>query len=122
MTEFEYITGSLSVSLTAHEFLTSIVKKDEEVMEDRPFTTIVDAFKFAFSIGLINEKYLTFEGETMTIATRQFSTAEYIDVFKEKIESTGKSLGGLISGYAEGGISIMMKHTTDGDTLLSMLN
>jgi len=122
MTEFEYITGSLSVSLTAHEFLTSIVKKDEEVMEDRPFTTIVDAFKFAFSIGLINENHLTFEGESMTIATRQFSAAEYIDIFREKIESTGKSLGGLISGYAEGGIAIMMKHASEGNTLLSMLD
>ena len=43
--------GSVGISQTSHALLVSLVYDAENPIEDRPFESIVEAFRFAFALG-----------------------------------------------------------------------
>ena len=47
----EVIARSIGISQTSHALLISLVYDAENPVEDRPFESIVEAFRFAFALG-----------------------------------------------------------------------
>ena len=47
----EFTKGSVGISDGSHRLLTRLVYSDEQFTEDRPFSSIVEAFRFAFAVG-----------------------------------------------------------------------
>ena len=119
----ELKTGSLAVSSEMHTYLTSLVQtKDSEYSEDRPFTSIVEAFRFAFALGLSKGKRKSREGEQMTVAPRQFTVADYIELVEDEARKGDDSLGAIISDYAEGGADMMYRYSKKNKSILDMMN
>jgi len=115
--------GSLAVSSEMHTYLTSLVQtKDSEYSEDRPFSAIVEAFRFAFALGLSKGERKSRTGEQMTVAPRQFTVADYIELIEEEARKEGGSLGGVISDYAEGGAYMMYQYSKKNKSILDMMN
>lgn len=120
----EIVIGSVSVSARAHGLLTSLVFDKEKASEDRPFTAIVEAFRFAFALGYSKgERKEREEGETVTsnIAPRQFVVKEYEVILRDTCLKESVSLGALSSEYAEAGCEIITKHIDSGGTVLGLV-
>ena len=115
--------GSVGISPRSHEILTSLVFEDslDEYTNDKPFTSIVEAFRFAFSLGYVNSRKATKTGKHVTVAPRQFVVDEYLHLIKTEVLENNTSLGGLISEYAEGGCNIIQEHLTKEGDILSLL-
>jgi hypothetical protein len=113
--------GSLYVSESAHAFLTTTVYNSEP-SEDSPFTAIVEAFRFAFALGYSNGLKIKSKGTTKTVAPRQFTVTEYLDILESNIDSEYTSLGGLASAYAEAGVKLMIDWADSGKSILSILD
>jgi hypothetical protein len=113
--------GSLSVSEKAHAFLVTTVYS-EEPTQDAAFTSIVEAFRFAFALGYSKELKEKAVGITKTVSPRQFTVMDYVDILEDEISKEYSSLGGLASAYAEAGAGLMMKSQGDGKTILSLLD
>ena len=110
--------GSLSMSESSSEFVNSLVNvKEEDDMEYRPFSSIVEGFRFAFTIGFLRGVSKKREGNPVTVAPRFFISRDYYDLLEEESISESKSLGQLISDYAEGGVSLMRRAHEDGSIL-----
>ena len=56
MSEQEITKGSVGISEMSHALLVSLVYDAENPMEDRPFESIVEAFRFAFALGFDREQ------------------------------------------------------------------
>ena len=56
MNDDEIAKGSLGISEGSHALLVSLVYDDENPSEDRPFESIVEAFRFAFALGFDHGK------------------------------------------------------------------
>ncbi len=96
--------------------------KDSEHSEDRPFTAIVEAFRFAFALGLSKGKRKSRGGEQMTVAPRQFTVADYIELVEDEARKGDDSLGAIISDYAEGGADMMHRYSKKNKSVLDMMN
>ena len=117
----EIVIGSVSVSARAHGLLTSLVFDKEKASEDRPFTAIVEAFRFAFALGYSKGERKEREGEAVTIAPRQFVVKEYEVILRDTCLKESVSLGALSSEYAEAGCEIITKHIDSGGTVLGLV-
>lgn len=105
MTEIK--RGSVGISEASHKLLVSLVQNEDLPDEDRPFTSIVEAFRFAFALGYSKNEKSQKSGKNVTVAPRQFVVDDYLHLIYDELKSTGKSLGGIISEYAEGGCKII---------------
>ena len=113
--------GSLAVSEKSHAFLVTTVFSDEP-SQDAPFTAIVEAFRFAFALGYSRKIKKKAVGTTKTVAPRQFTVMDYVDILENEIGKEHTSLGGLVSAYAEAGAELMMKTQEDGKSILTLLD
>ncbi len=123
MTEQEIKAGIAELSLESHNFISSLVyKNDENSTLDRPFETIGNAYRFAFSLGYskgIREKLSVPKKD---IGVRGFRPEEFkVLVVKECIEEN-LSLGALISEYAESGSKELSKCIGAGENILQLLD
>jgi hypothetical protein len=121
MTEQEIKIGSVGISKSAHQLLVGLVQDNKKYFEDRPFESIVEAFRFAFALGYNNSTKKKREGKHVTVAPRQFVVTEYLELLREEVISSGQSLGGLISDYAEGGCMIISNQVIGNKYILALL-
>ena len=113
--------GSVGISPKSHELLTSLVFENESHKEDKPFSSIVEAFRFSFSLGYKNDNKLSKTGKHVTVAPRQFVVDDYLYLIRDEVLQNNTSLGGLISEYAEGGCQIIHEHLEKGESILNLL-
>jgi hypothetical protein len=119
--EQEIKKGSVGISQKSHDLLTSLVFDGYLANEDRPFTSIVEAFRFAFALGYNKKQKIESSGKKEGIAPRQFVVDNYLNLLLDELIQTNKSLGGLISEYAEGGCDIMQKHLSDSKSISELI-
>ena len=117
----ELIIGSVSVPQDSHELLTNLVYDKNKSEEDRPFSAIVEAFRFAFALGYASNQRGKREGKAETVAPRQFVVSDYEVLFREICIEEGISLGALCSDFAQGGCEIIKAHLESGGTVLELL-
>jgi len=122
MSSEEIAKGSVGISETAHALLVSLVYDAENPIEDRPFESIVEAFRFAFALGYDRKEKKKREGKHVTVAPRQFVVTEYLELLRAEIQASGQSLGGTISEYAEAGCSIMSEMIETNQPILALIN
>jgi len=120
MTE-EIKKGSVGISETSHQLLTSLVYEELSVEDDRPFLSIVEAFRFAFAYAYSQNITTQKSGKSVTVAPRQFVVDDYLELLRDEALASGKSLGGLISEYAEAGCQKMDEIRTNGKSILSLM-
>ena len=120
MTE-EIKRGSVGISETSHQLLTSLVYDANSVEGDRPFLSIVEAFRFAFAYAYSQNITTQKSGKNVTVAPRQFVVDDYLELLRDEVLASGKSLGGLISEYAEAGCQKMDEVRTNGKSILSLM-
>lgn len=117
--------GSVSISTEMHTFLSGLVhSKDSEAHEDLPFSAIVEAFRFAFALGLnMNERNTSTQGDgRVTIAPRQFIVQEYQDLLLPITTEENLTLGKVASEFAEAGARAMHAHVTStGGSVLQLV-
>ena len=121
MTEQEISKGSVGISGPSHKLLVSLVYNNDESSEDRPFESIVEAFRFAFALGYSKNTKKKREGKNVTVAPRQFVVTEYLELLRDEVIKSGQSLGGLISDYAEGGCMIISNQVVENKYILALL-
>lgn len=121
MSDEEIAKGSVGISESSHALLVSLVYDAGKPMEDRPFESIVESFRFAFALGFEREQKKKREGKHVTVAPRQFVVTEYLELLRSEIVSSGRSLGGTISEYAEAGCALMSKTIEMNQPVLSLL-
>lgn len=110
--------GSLAMSQSSAEFVNTLVDGGED--EDstcKPFKSIVEAFRFAFAVGFHHNVSIKREGPPVTVAPRFFISRDYYDLLEQEAVQDNKSLGQLISDYAEGGIDMMRKAQSESSIL-----
>lgn len=115
------IIGSVGIPQDSHEMLTNLVYDKNKSDEDRPFSAIVEAFRFAFALGYSSERRGVREGTQVTVAPRQFVVSEYEVLFREICLEEEISLGALCSEFAQGGCEIIKAHLEKGQTVLELL-
>jgi hypothetical protein len=93
----------------------------ESPSNDQPFESIVEAFRFAFSLGYCKNTKKEKAGSHVTVAPRQFVVTDYLELLRSELASSKKSLGGLISEYAEGGCEIIENAQTSRIPVLSLI-
>ena len=62
------------------------------------------------------------EGKHVTVAPRQFVVTEYLELLRAEIKTSGQSLGGTISEYAEAGCFIMAEKIETNQPILTLIN
>ena len=117
----EFTKGSVGISDGSHKLLTRMVYSEEQFTEDRPFSSIVEAFRFAFAIGYGHQCKGKREGKQEGIAPRQFVVTEYVGILRTELSTSGQSLGACISDYAEGGCQMISEKVQAGESLLSLV-
>jgi len=122
MSDEEIAKGSVGISEISHALLVSLVYDAENSNEDRPFESIVEAFRFAFALGYNRNKKKKREGKHVTVAPRQFVVTEYLELLRAEIQGSRQSLGGTISEYAEAGCSIMSEMIETNQPILALIN
>lgn len=118
----EIAKGSLGISETSHALLVSLVFDANEPTQDRPFESIVEAFRFAFTYGYSKGISSKKTGKNVTVAPRQFIVNDYLELLREEAISKQQSLGGLISGYAEAGCIELEKQSLSSEFILDLLD
>ena len=121
MSDNEISKGSVGISEGSHALLVSLVYDDENPSEDRPFESIVEAFRFAFALGFDRENKKKREGKSVTVAPRQFVVTEYSEILRDEIAESGQSLGAAISEYAEAGCFLMSECVQDNNDVISLI-
>ena len=122
MSDEEIKKGSVGISEASHKLLVSLVYNPENVSDDRPFESIVEAFRFAFALGYSQSKSNVKTSRTVTVAPRQFVVTEYLELLRNELKNKKKSLGGLISEYAEGGCDLISDAQSSQISILSLLD
>ena len=117
--------GSVSISTEMHTFLSGLVHSNSsEAHEDLPFTAIVEAFRFAFALGVkMNQRDVSTQGSGReTIAPRQFIVQEYQDLLLPIANKENLTLGKVASEFAEAGARAMHAHVTStGGSVLQLV-
>ena len=122
MSDEEIAKGSVGISEGSHALLVSLVYDEENPSEDRPFESIVEAFRFAFALGFDREKKKKREGKSVTVAPRQFVVTEYSEILRQEIAESGQSLGATISEYAEAGCFLMSECVQNNSDVISLIH
>jgi len=119
MSEYIPKDGSLDVSKTVHEFMSTIEyhpKKDD----GRQFKLLkekTEIFKLGFAIGYTND--LAFlenvSDERMTISPRGFPMENYRQLLEKEAIRREISIGGLVSKYADAGLIFLRQNMTSNN-------
>ena len=110
--------GSLAMSQSSADFVNTLVDGGgEEDLVCKPFKSIVEVFRFAFTVGFHYNVSIKREGPPVTVAPRFFISRDYYDLLEQEAVRDNKSLGQLISDYAEGGIDMMRKAQSESSIL-----
>ena len=117
----EIKVGSVSISSEGHGLFTRLVSSEGKESEDRPFTSIVESFRFAFALGYSKGLRKKKSGSSETIAPRQFVVSDYRVILGETCLEEEISLGALSSEYAEAGFIEMKKVIESGGTVLDLI-
>ena len=113
--------GSVGISEENHIFLSNLVQDSgSDIIHNKPFTAIVEAFRFAFAVGYANNEKKIKKGSKVTIAPRQFIVNDYRDILEEEARDSKTTLGNIISQYAEAGADILSEKVDSGQ-LISIL-
>jgi hypothetical protein len=118
----EIIPGSIGVSKESHTLLKRLVYDGNKPSEDRPFQSLVDAFRFAFALGYKNNHQIDDSKKTESISARQFIVGEYKYLLYDELIIKNKSIGGLISEYAEGGCFLISKHLEENQDINALID
>ena len=113
--------GNLGLSIEMHGYLSDLIN-NAGPDNDNPFQSIMEAFRFAFSLGFINNKTQKVKSPAQTVSARGFVAKDYEVLIGLECAEKGKTLGGLISEYAEAGCRIMSEHQTAGGLILDLLS
>ena len=106
------------MSQSSADFVNTLVDGGEnEDLTCRPFKSIVEVFRFAFAVGFHHNVSIKREGPPVTVAPRFFISRDYYDLLEQEALRGDKSLGQLISDYAEGGIDMMRKALSESSIL-----
>ena len=119
----EYAIGSLLLSTEMHLFLGELVAtKLDSLVEDKPFTSLVEAFRFAFALGInIDARFVPPTSEK-DISPRQFVVQEYQDLLLPIAIEEDLTLGKVASQFAEAGARAMHAHVTStGGSVLQLV-
>ena len=118
----EIALGSVGVTEESLDFLKSVCKtKDGGHMEDRPFDSIANAFKFAFALGFARGERKKKKAPAGNIAPRAFNARDFEVILRNTCKEEGLSLGALASEFAEGGIEGMMDMKSSGGSILGLV-
>ncbi len=117
----ELKTGSLQLSSEMHGYISSLINSDS-LLIDNPFDSIVDAFRFAFSLGYFKNESKKIGSPSKTVSPRGFVAKDYEVLIAEECNAQNVSLGGIISEYAEAGLEMMAKHQSSGGWILDLLS
>ena len=120
MSDEDFAIGSVGISDKSHELLVNLVFSEGNSNCDQPFFSIVEAFRFAFSIGYNHQRKAKREGKQHTVAPRQFVVTEYLEILRAELLDSGQSLGACISDYAEGGCALITENMELGHSVLSV--
>ena len=112
--------GNLGLSIEMHGYLSNLIN-NAGPHTDNPFESIMEAFRFAFSLGFIREKAQKVKSPAQTVSARGFVAKDYEVLIGLECAEKGKTLGGLISEYAEAGCNIMLEHQAAGGLILDLL-
>jgi hypothetical protein len=111
--------GALSWTKDTEEFLNRISDANN-LISDSPFSSAVEAFRFAFILGYTQEFRKPLDGTQSAFVRSAFSSNDYVDLVEKEASSEGMSLGQVISQYVEGGVELMIKQMKKG-TLLELI-
>jgi len=117
----ELKTGSLELSSEMHGFISNLVNSDSPSV-DNPFHSIVEGFRFAFSLGHFHGRTKKTGASSQTVSPRGFIAKDYEVLIAEECKVRDISLGGLISEYAEAGMEIIAEHQSAGGLILDLLS
>ena len=117
----EIKVGSVSISSDGHSLFTRLVADEGKEIEDRPFTSIVEVFRFAFALGYAKGLRRKKSGPSEGIAPRQFVVSDYRVILEEICLEEGISLGALSSEYAEAGFIEIKKTLDSGGTVMDLI-
>jgi hypothetical protein len=114
--------GSVGLSEDSLNFIKGYVSGNaSDVFQFTPFHTITSAFLFFFSLGYeIND--IRKEASTGNIAPRGFPIESFEVLLMQEAIDNKKSIGALISGYAEGGIAYLKGKIENGGSLSSIFS
>lgn len=110
--------GSIGLSEESLEFVRGYVddKENSESMRFKPFDTIISAFTFFFSLGH-EMGYRRTEASKGNVAPRGYNIESFLELISEEVRAENKSMGAVISSYAEGGIAYTKERFADGKNL-----
>jgi len=117
----ELKTGSLQLSSEMHGFISNLVNSDSS-SADNPFDSIVEGFRFAFSLGHLHGKTKKIGTSSQTVSPRGFIAKDYEVLIADECKARDISLGGLISEYAEAGLEMIAEHQSAGGMILDLLS
>tara|TARA_B110000438_G_C15467037_1_gene501440 strand:+ start:139 stop:507 length:369 start_codon:yes stop_codon:yes gene_type:complete len=113
--------GSFGISQENHVFLSNLVEvSGGEITENKPFTSIVEAYRFAFAIGYTNNQKKVKKGSGKTIAPRQFIVNDYRDILESEARELNKTLGYIVTQYAEAGADILHAKIESGQLISTL--
>ena len=111
--------GALSWTKDTEEFLNRI-SDAKNLISDSPFSSAVEAFRFAFILGYTQGIRKPLDGTQSAFVRSAFSANDYVDLVEQEASSEGMSLGQLINQYVEAGVELMMNQMKKG-TLLELI-
>ena len=115
--------GSVGLSEESLEFVRGYVNDKEysENMNFKPFDTIISAFTFFFSLGY-EMGYRRTEASKGNVAPRGYNIESFLELISEEVRTENKSMGAIISSYAEGGIAYTKERLNSGKNLQSVFS
>ena len=127
MSDFVPKEGSLDVSQTVHDFMSTIEHNPKQGESDRLKLFGVnqknDIFKLGFAIGYVHRlEFISVEGEERkTVSPRGFPMKNYRTFLNEEAIERKMSIGGLLSAYAEAGLRHLQQHLDAGKDVLELI-
>lgn len=128
MSEYVPKDGTLDVSKTVHEFMSTIEYDPKENVSNRlklfKNTQKIEMFKLGFSIGFVHGTIMKDEGKTKdrkTVAPRGFPMNAYRMILHEEAVERKMSIGALISAYADAGLLLLKEHLDSDKNLMDLI-
>ena len=114
--------GSVGLSEDSLNFIKRYVAGNtSNVSQFTPFHTITSAFLFFFSLGYETNN-IRKEASTGNIAPRGFPVESFEVLLIQDAIRRKKSIGAVVSGYAEGGIAFLRSKIESGESLSDLFS
>jgi len=127
MSDYVPKEGSLDVSKTVHDFMSTIEYNPKKGEYDQlklfGVNQKIEMFKLGFAIGYVHQ--LGFipkeKGDRNTVAPRGFPMDNYRKFLNEEAIERKMSIGGLLSAYADAGLLHLQQHLDGGNDLMELI-